>query len=134
MSVFYLDANIPEKVYRALALVRGDVLYPGMPGCLVTDRGMKDEVWLRIAGEREWIVLMRDKQVRRRPGQRNALLRHGVRAFVLTGAGNYSEWRTLHLLVRRWDEIEQVVADGPGPFLYAVTQQGVREIPLAAKE
>jgi PIN like domain len=134
VSIFYIDASIPEKVYQALAAVRTDVLYPGTPGCLITDRAMKDREWLQIVGEHEWVVLMRDKHIRSRPGQRNALFSHGVRAFVLTTAGNYSGWRTLHLLVRRWDEIEQVVATVPGPFLYAVTQQGLREIPLAIKE
>ena len=133
MSTFYVDASIPENVYRALAHVRADVLYPGEPGCPVTHRAALDRDWLPMAGRQEWIVLMRDKHVRHGPGERNALLSHGVRAFVLTGAGNYTEWRTLHLLVRRWDEIEQIVATVPGPFLYAVTQQGVQEIRLSAK-
>jgi PIN like domain len=133
VTTYYIDASIPEKVYQALAHVRSDVLYPGAPGCPITDRATLDSKWLPIVGTQGWVVLMRDKHIRHRPGERNALLRYGVRAFVLTGAGNYSGWRTLHLLVRQWDEMEQVVATVAAPFLYAVTQQGVKQIPVAVK-
>jgi hypothetical protein len=32
MSIFYLDANIPEKVYRALALSEATCCIPECPG------------------------------------------------------------------------------------------------------
>jgi hypothetical protein len=70
-------------------------------------------------------VVMRDKRIRTRVAEREALESAGVRAFCLTGAGNYSKWATLDLLVRRWPEMERIAAEQPGPFLYAVTQGGV---------
>ena len=73
---------------------------------------------------------MRDKHVRSRPGERRALRDNGVRAFVLTGAGNYSRWRTLDLLVRRWLDIESVTGVEAPPYMYAVTQQGLRRVEL----
>jgi hypothetical protein len=66
--------------------------------------------------------------VRSRPGERQALLKSDVRAFVLTTAGNYSRWRTLELLVRRWAGIEEAVASDEPPYIYAVRQQGLRRI------
>jgi PIN like domain len=124
--VFYLDASIPIPVSKALSLVRDDVLYPGGPGCPVTTPAARDDEWLPVAGEHEWVVLMRDKRIRYRPGERHALLTNNVRAFVLTGAGNYSKWRTLGLLVRRWPDIEDAAAIEVPPYIYAVTQQGRR--------
>ena len=71
---------------------------------------------------------MRDKRVRSRPGERQALLKSNVRAFVLTTAGNYTRWRTLELLVRRWADIEEAAASDEPPYVYAVRQQGLRRI------
>ena len=129
---FYLDASIPFPVSQALALVRDDVLYPGAPGCPITTPDVKDHEWLAVAGHHGWAVLMRDKHVRSRPGERRSLRDNGVRAFVLTGAGNYSRWRTLDLLVRRWPDIESVTGVEAPPYMYAVTQQGLRRVELGA--
>ncbi len=38
-----------------------------------------------MAGSRGWIVLTKDERIRYRPNERRALLRSGVRAFILTG-------------------------------------------------
>lgn len=54
------------------------------------------------------MVILRDKRIRRRPGERDALRKAGVRAFVLTGAGNYTRWQIMALLTARWAAIERV--------------------------
>jgi len=126
MPTYYVDASVPVHVAQALALVRDDILYPGALGCPVMSPNVKDEVWLGIAGQQNWVVLMRDKAVRRRKWERQAIIDSGVKAFCMTTAGNYSKWRTLQLLAKRWDDIEDVAARIPGPFIYSVTQAGVR--------
>lgn len=125
---FYCDASIPRAVAQALALVRDDVLYPGQEGCPITDPATKDVAWLPVAGANDWLVLMRDKRIRTRPGERRRLMECGVRAFAMTGAGNYSRWLTLELLVRRWREIESVAAVEDGPYIYSVTQGGLARL------
>lgn len=125
--VFYFDASV-LALGMALAIVRDDVLYPGASGCPVTTPATPDPEWLTHAGRHGWVVVMRDKRVRKRPGERQALIAHGVKAFCLTGAGNYSSWRILDLLVRAWPRIEDVAATEPAPFIYSVTQQGVRRL------
>lgn len=75
---------------------------------------------------------MRDKRVRSRPGERRALLENDLRAFVLTTAGNYSRWSTLDLLVRRWPDMETIVATDEPPYIYAITRQSVRHVQLGA--
>jgi hypothetical protein len=44
-----------------------------------------DEDWLEVAGKKGWIVLTRDKNIRRKPNELRAFREHGVIAFVLTG-------------------------------------------------
>ncbi len=45
-----------------------------------------DVRWLADAGRHEWIVLMKDDAIRRRPAERDALTEARVRAFCLTNA------------------------------------------------
>ncbi len=47
--------------------------------------GMADEEWLPLVGEKGWILLTHDKAMRHRSRERDAIMRHGVRAFMLMG-------------------------------------------------
>lgn len=125
---FYVDASVPVAVRTALASVRDDVLYAGGPNA--PKESTQDRHWLKTAGDEGWVVLKRDKKIRHRPGERNALIAAGVRTFCLTGAGNYNRWAVLRLLAARWPRIEEVASTRPGPYIYAVTWDGVRELRL----
>lgn len=125
---FYVDASVPIAVREALALVRDDVVYAGQPGA--PKERTQDKDWLRVAGKNDWVVLKRDKKIRTRRWEREALIGAGVRTFCMTGGGNYSRWQTLRLLAARWERIEAVAASVPGPYIYSVTWEGVRELSL----
>ena len=122
----YLDADIPRAVRQAIAGCRNDVRYAGEPGAPAENA--KDPEWLSRAGQEGWVVISRDKRIRRRPAEIQAVLNHGVRLFVLTAGGNLSRWDTLDLLVRRWPDIARTASENPGPFVYAVTRHGLRPI------
>ena len=49
--------------------------------------GTQDVEWLPQVGARGWILLTKDKQIRKREIELRALRQAGVRAFVLTAAG-----------------------------------------------
>lgn len=125
---FYVDASIPIAVRMALSSVRDDVVYAGGPGA--PRERTQDKDWLPVAGGNEWVVLKRDKKIRTRQWERDALIRAGLRTFCLTGGGNYTRWETLRLLAARWNRIEEVAVTVPGPYIYAVTWEGVRELSL----
>ena len=83
-------------VGKALVAVRNDVTYPGRPDSPVTSADVDDSVWLGIVGAANLAVLMRDKKIRSRPAEREALAAAGVKAFVLARSGNASRgtsWR-----------------------------------------
>lgn len=123
---FYIDADVPVAVRRAIAGCRTDVMHAGAPGAPAVNT--KDKDWLPRAGAQGWVVLSRDKGIRRRPAELRAVMNSGVRLFVLTSAGNLSRWDTLELLVRRWADITQTAAQNDGPFICAVTRGGLRPI------
>jgi hypothetical protein len=126
VPTFYVDASVPIHVAQALQLVRTDIMYPGAVGCPVVTANVPDAEWLATAGENDWVVIMKDRKIRTRPWERQALSEAGVRAFCMTAAGNYSKWRTLQLLVERWDAIERTADAVDGPYICSVTQSGVR--------
>lgn len=79
---------------------------------------LDDEEWLREAGRRNWIVLMKDAAIRRRPSERESLAAAGVRAFCLTNANLRGAEQTARFL----ENLERILrqAETPGPYIYGV--------------
>ena len=48
------------------------------------DQDIEDVTWLELAGRRDWVVFMKDTEIRRRPAERSAVRSHAVRAFCLS--------------------------------------------------
>jgi PIN domain-containing protein len=128
--VVYLDASLPVAVYHALVEQVPNVLYPGQPGCPITRLDTPDTEWLSTAGRLRWVVIVRDKLIRQRPEERRRLLEHGVRAFALTGAGNYTAAQLTALLLRSWKRIEQLADEETDASWYSITQGGIRKLAL----
>jgi hypothetical protein len=121
---FYFDASVPRAVPEGLSRVRDDIRWAGQDGC--PGLGWSDEKWLTFAAERGWTVILRDKRARWRPGEREALRGAGLDGvFLLTGAGNFTKWQTLHLLVTRWDGMIDNLAEVKRPFICSVTKARV---------
>jgi hypothetical protein len=47
------------------------------------DQDTDDEIWLREAGRRSWVVLTKDERIRRKPGEQQAIIDWGARCFCL---------------------------------------------------
>ncbi len=85
--------------------------------------GTHDVDWLPEVGARGWVLITKDKNIRKRPLELDALRRSHVRAFVLTASGLTGEEQArvlkeaframLRLLRRRRDDsfIARVTAD-----------------------
>lgn len=90
--------------------------------------GVTDPEWLTEAGRQKWIVLTKDKAIKRRPNELMALLNSGVRAFVLA-AGEMTGQEQAELFVRILPRIRSYVAElGVGPFIVRVTKTGTCEL------
>jgi hypothetical protein len=93
------------------------------------DEAVVDVDWLAVAGSSRWPVFMKDERIRYRSAEREVLLRHGVRAFCLTG-GNLRAADMAAQLLGAMDDIADA-CDRPGPFLYSVSGRGLRKLDLA---
>lgn len=67
----------------------------------------------RVPTERNWVVLMKDDRIRRRPSERDALTAARVRAFCLTNA----QLRAAEQTARFVNNIDRILrqAEQPGP-------------------
>lgn len=90
-----------------------------------------DEEWLEVAGRESWVVLTRDKHIRRRPAELEAFQTHKVTVFVLA-AGNASAAETAELITRLYDKIQRLAAQAKPPVMYSVTRSGISK-PLTFK-
>ena len=125
---FFIDEN-DLALGRSLALARKDVLHPGHVRLPDVPLGTPDAQWLPIVGGLGLVVITRDKKIRSRPAEAELVIAAGIRGFVLTSAGDLSTWDTLSVLVRQWDALERhLVAHPSGPWLAALTSQGVRPL------
>ncbi|MFZ0159784.1 MAG: hypothetical protein WAL50_12195 [Kineosporiaceae bacterium] len=82
------------------------------------DEEVADVIWLRDAGERGWVVLMKDTRIRRRRAEQQALIENRVRAFCLS-AGSLGSAEMARRFLLNLDAMTEACQD-PGPFLYAV--------------
>jgi PIN like domain len=82
-----------------------------------------DTVWLSQVGQHGWVVLMKDKHIRSRPHERQALLAAGVRAFVLV-AGNISGPEMGASFVTALPTMVDLLARRDTPFIAQITRHG----------
>lgn len=83
-----------------------------------------DEEWLEVAGREGWIVLTRDKHIRRRHAELEAFQTHEVTVFVLA-AGNASAAETAELITRLYGKIQRLAVQAKPPIMYSVTRSGI---------
>jgi hypothetical protein len=69
--------------------VRGDVVHPGHEACPIIC-GVEDDVWLPYVGREGLLLITRDKRIRRRLVEKQALVKHSVKALIMTQSGNSS--------------------------------------------
>jgi len=97
----------------ATVIVHRDRFAPGTP----------DEEWLRVAGENGWIVLGKDRAIRRRENERRAVVAARVKLFTLTSAGLSGE-EMATAFVRALPRIARISAANAGPLVAAVYRDG----------
>ncbi len=109
-----IDRSIPRSVADALALVRDDVewLEPRFA------HDTPDEHWLAEAGRQDWVVVTRDKRIRTRPRERQAINENGTGCFILAQRQVPTPWVALKIVVPTLDEMVQRFAETPRPFIF----------------
>lgn len=91
-----------------------------------------DVVYLREVGESGWVLLTKDKNIRRNELERAALIGNGVAAFVLTG-GNLTGTQMAEAFVVALPRIKRALLRFEPPFVATVSAAGAVSIIMDAK-
>jgi len=76
---------------------------------------MPDEEWLPVVGAKRWVLLTHDRAMRYRSRERDAIMRHGVRAFMLMG--RYTTTEHAENFIRCRHLIDRTLRRQPGAFI-----------------
>lgn len=127
---FYVDESA-VGLGKALAAARRDTIHVGhrlIPECRY---GVLDPDWIPAVAQRGLIAIGRDKRIRTKPEEIRQLMDAGLRVFRIGGKRDLSTWEWLVRVVRRWDDMEQLIHDRPdGPWFYLINENGLVELPL----
>ena len=118
--MIFFDRSIPKSVAEALKLVRSDVRW-------LEDEfrhDVRDANWLQEIGSRGWLVIGRDRRIRYRPAEKQAIIDHRVGYFCITQDANPTRWEYLRLIVTTLDAMERLFATIERPFIYGVYKDG----------
>jgi hypothetical protein len=128
---FYADESF-LGTGKALTIARDDVVHVGHPLVLPQlPMGVLDPDWMPEVAKRGWIVLARDRRIRTKPAELAAFKAHGLRVFWIAGKKDLTNWGNLVRMVRRWDEMESIIASrGAGPWFMAINEGNITEIGL----
>jgi predicted nuclease of predicted toxin-antitoxin system len=83
-----------------------------------------DEDWIPQVAAQEWVILTKDKNIRRRPAEREALLTANARIFTLS-SGNMRGADMAALFVLHLSDMEQVANGLRTPFIAVVASDGI---------
>lgn len=129
--VYFTDENALGLGKLLRRSGRDDVLYPGHEGLPEVPRGTADVDWLRIAGERGFIVLSRERRIRTRPAELRAYHEYGVRSVWIGAKQDLGPQQQWEIFLRHEDRLKrEITKRGPGPWALAMSPSGVRPLRL----
>ena len=87
-------------------------------------RDMKDEDWLRIVGQDNWVVLTKDKKIASRPLELLAVAQGNVRLFVFVD-GDVPGVVVAQGFVKVLEKMQRFILDNQAPFIAKVDKSGM---------
>jgi hypothetical protein len=88
------------------------------------DRKVPDQVWIPEVAARGWVILTKDKNIRRAPIEIQALRLPNAR-YVCLSATNMRGEEQAACLLHHWKTIDSVVANKPVPLIVTVSREKV---------
>ena len=117
---FLVDESVGAKIVPAVLRDLGAAVFTVAE---VFGQGTPDVEWLTRAGPERWVVITRDRMIRKRPLELEALRMSGVRAFAFRG-GDQTGQAMGETLRERARKIANICGSERPPFLYTITAAG----------
>lgn len=92
--------------------------------------GTKDIDWLAVVGSRNWVVLTKDKAIRRKPWERQAVIDANVCLFTLP-SGSMSGKQMAEIFVSNRLNMARFLKKHSPPFIAVVASGGITPVALS---
>ena len=128
---FFVDENYGRNLVQGLR----ELGYTNVQHLLETfEAGTIDEQWLEYVGKHGYALITKDKNIRKNPKEKTALLKHKIVAFYL-GGEKMGVREISKQLINAWDKMEarakkQKKAGVAGAFVVRLHGGKIDEIPL----
>ena len=124
----FFDRNFGTRVPRAIRLVGRDIRYHDEE---FAAQDTPDTDIIPNVARNGWVMLTRDKKIRRRPAEVAAIRMARAKCVVLAQRSALNAWGLLHRVVCSWEDIETIVDRSSGPFILNVYKDGrLRKVDL----
>jgi hypothetical protein len=117
--ILVCDENIGTGVPRALALVGYDTQY----FVNLSWAGKKDEEWLPLIGQNQWLLFSCNKKMLLVPSERECIIKNKVGVVFLTNGEEYPA-KVLRLLLSKWHILELLWDTTEKPFARFLSPNG----------
>lgn len=119
--MIFFDRSIPSTVPKAMLMLGlRQVCYHDQ----IFPQDTPDSHWLACAGYHGWTVITRDKKIRYRPGEIDAIIKFGVGCFIVNANKPLSRWEYMKIFALTLDKIEHIAATTRRPFIYTISRNG----------
>lgn len=119
--MIFFDRSIPSSIPKAMIML-------GLTHICYHDQffmpDAPDPVWLAHAGRERWAVITRDKKIRIRPGEIEAIIKHDVGCFIVNANKPPTRWEYMKLFAQTLDRIGDLAATTPRPFIFTINRNG----------
>lgn len=88
------------------------------------ESGVEDDVWLTFVGQRQWVIITKDKKNRYNQWEKAAIRRYKVREFYF-GSGNMTGGEMAAALVVALPKIKTIWQNQQPPFVVSISRSGV---------
>ncbi len=86
-----------------------------------------DFEWISKCGEMNWVVISRDKNIKKNPLEREALIRAGIATFFFT-SGEITNQQKIEFFTASLKQIAKIVINQPRPFVARINRDGTAKI------
>jgi hypothetical protein len=128
-----MDRSLGDRQVPGLLRAAGMVVHPMIEvyGPAVAER-LRDETWIHDATLRGWVLLHKDTAIARltggQPGARlAAIIAAKARSFCVMSA-SLSAHEQVARILRDRSQIERLVIEEPGPYLYGIYAHGLQRV------
>lgn len=116
---FFIDRSLGRiAVPRLLRADGWDVITLAERYGMPADEQVRDVDWIEEAAKRGWPILMKDKRIRTRRAEIDAVVQHQARCFVITRGDLPSAEMVIRFLANKTGILAAIAT--PGPFIYSV--------------